>query len=179
MENKDIIIIKKHLLKQILLILICSIFVYISFLMINSHFQSRRMSPLMATIWGYLGLVFFGFGGVTILLNLISSKPALIIDSRGIINNSHFGGGYLIRWGNIKSVKIINIEKQKMIKIGLRNEEEIYSQVNYFIRKMMKLNSKFSGTPTFIPGILIKMKLDDLLTLIQEQKKNNSRHYIK
>jgi hypothetical protein len=97
----------------------------------------------------------------------------MIINSEGIINNSHVGGGYLIRWNNIKSLKIISINNQRMIEIDLKDDEEIYNQVNFLARKWMKVNGRFMGTPTFIPAVMIKMNLDEVLNLIREQKKLN------
>lgn len=141
--------------------------------MINSEFRSSRMSLEVTAFWGYLGIAFFGLGGLLIFFNMLTSKPALIINSEGIINNSHVGGGYLIRWKNIKSLKIISINKQRMIEIDLKDDEEIYNQVNFLARKWMKVNGRFMGTPTFIPAVMIKMNLDEVLNLIREQKKLN------
>lgn len=173
--NQPEINIPKHKLKQIGLFLVSLLFAYIGYRMVNSEFRSSRMSPELATFFGYLGILFFGLGGLLIFFNMLTSKPALIINSDGIINNSHVGGGYLIRWKNIKSLRIISINKQRMIEIDLKDDEEIYQQVNFLVRKWMKLNGRFMGTPTFIPAVLIKMNLEDVLSIIREQKKINSK----
>ncbi len=174
--NQIEIKIPKNKLKQIGLFLASLIFVYIGYLIINEEIRIRRMSPETTVFWGYLGIVFFGCGGVLILADILISKPALIINSNGIKNNSHVGGGYLIRWGNIKTLKIISINKQRMIKIDLKDNNEIYSQVNFIARNWMKVNGRFMGTPTFIPAVMIKMNLDDVLEIIREQKKLNRKN---
>ena len=173
--NQTEVKIPKHKLRQLGIFLVSLLFVYIGYRMINSEFRSSRMSPGTATVFGYLGIAFFGLIGLLVFFNMLTLKPALILNKNGIINNSHLGGGYLIRWGNIKTVKIISIDKQRMIKITLRNDEEIYQQVNFLARKMMKVNGRFMGTPTFIPSVMIKMNLDDVLLIIKEHKKNNSK----
>lgn len=173
--NQTEIKIPKHKLKQIGLLLASLAFVYIGYKMINSEFRSSRMSTEAVAFWGYIGIAFFGIGGLFIFFNLLTSKPALIINSKGIINNSHLGGGYLIRWQNIKSLRIISISKQRMIEIDLKDDEEVFQQVNFLARKMMKVNGKFMGTPTFIPSVMIKMSLEDLLNIIREQKKLNRK----
>lgn len=169
------VVIKKDKIKQIGLLLACVIFVYIGYHMVANDFGSSRYSPEFVRFFGMIGIVFFGFGGVVILYNLLSSKSALTLSTSGIMNNSHIGGGYLIRWENIKSLKIISVNKQLMIEIQLKNREEIYSQVNGFARRWMKLNDRFMGTPTFIPAVMMKMKLDDVLKVILEQKKINTK----
>ena len=144
--------------------------------MINSGFSTRRMSPYMATIFGYVGIVFFGFACIFIFFDLLTSKPALTINSDGIINNSHVGAGYLIRWKNIKSLRINSTKNQRMIEIDLKDNEEVFQQVNFLSRRLMKANGRFMGTPTFIPAVMIKMNLDDVLSIIQEQKKLNMKN---
>lgn len=129
--NQNEIKIPKHKLKQIGLFLAALAFVFIGYKMINSEFRSSRMSPETIVSWGYIGIAFFGLAGLLIFFNILTSKPALIINSEGIINNSHVGGGYLIRWKNIKSLKINSINKQRMIEIDLKDDEEIYNQVNF------------------------------------------------
>lgn len=171
--NQTEIKIPKHKLKQIGLLLASLAFVYIGYKMINSEIRSSRMAPETIVFWGYIGITFFGLSGLLIFFNMLTSKPALIINSEGIINNSHVGGGYLIRWKNIKSLKIISINKQRLIEIDLKDDEEIYNQVNFLARKWMKVNGRFMGTPTFIPAVMIKMNLDEVLNLISEQKKLN------
>lgn len=173
--NQTEIKIPKHKLKQIGLFLAALVFVYIGYKMTNSEFRSSRMSFEAAVFWGYLGIAFFGLVGLLIFLNILTSKPALIINSDGITNNSHVGGGYLIRWQNIKSLKIISINKQRMIAVDLINDDEIYNQVNFVARKWMKVNGRFMGTPTFITAVMIKMNLDDVLKIIRDQKKLNRK----
>lgn len=169
--NQTEIKIPKHTLKQIGLFLASLVFVYIGYRMINGELESTRISYGTIVFWGYLGIAFFGLSEMFIFWNLLNSKPALILNSEGIINNSHVGGGYLIRWKNIKSLKISSINNQRMIEIGLKDDDEIFNQVNFLFRKWMKLNGRFMGTPTFIPAVMIKMNLDEVLHLIREHKK--------
>ncbi|MBU2062252.1 MAG: hypothetical protein KKH44_10450 [Bacteroidetes bacterium] len=171
--NQTEIKIPKHKLKQIGLFLASLAFVYVGNKMINGAFRSSRMSPESVNFWGYIGIAFFGLAGLLIFFDMLKSKPALILKTEGIINNSHFGGGYLIRWGNIKSLRIISINKQRMIEVDLKDDDEIFRQVNFIARQWMKVNERFMGTPTFIPAVMIKMNLDEVLSLIREQKKLN------
>lgn len=173
--NQTEINIPKYKLKQIGLLLASIVFVYIGFEMIHSDFKSSRMSSGWTVFFGYVGIAFFGLGGLFIFFNLWTSKPALIINSQGITNNSHLGGGYLIRWENIKSLKIISIQNQRMIKVDLKDNEEVLGQVNYITKKWMKANQRIFGTPTFIPSVMIKMDLEAVLNLLREQKKLKSK----
>lgn len=40
---------------------------------------------------------------------------------------------------------------------------------------MDEVNSRFYGTPTFIPAVMIKMDLDEVLSIIRQQKKLHSK----
>ncbi len=173
--SQNEIVIKKNKLKQVGLLMVSFIFDYASYLAMNGHLKSSRYSSEFIQLIGIIGIIFFGFGGILMFYNLLTGKSALVLNSFGIINNSHIGGGYLIRWENIKSLNIITINKQKMISVDLKNDQEIYDQVNLMSRYWMKLNCRMMGTPTFIPSVMIKMNLDDVLNIIREQKKLNKK----
>ncbi len=174
MQTK-VIQIPKDKFKQLVLALISVLFVYIGYLMVNGWITGGRYSSSSTLLYGYAGVVLFGIAGILILFNMLTSKPALIISKEGIVNNAHAGGGYLIRWNNIRSMKIITVSKQKMIQIDLKNDQEIFEQVNYISEKWMRLNSRFYGTPTFIPAVMIKTDLDEVLSIIRQQKKLHSK----
>lgn len=174
MQTKAIHI-QKDRFKQFGLVLVSFAFVYTGYLMITGLFESSRYSALSSLIYGYAAMIFFGVVGLTILFNLFTSKPALIIDKDGIVNNAHVGGGYIINWSNIESMKIISINKQRMISIDIRNDQEIYRQVNFFSEKWMRLNRRFFGTPTFIPAAMLSLELEEVLSIIRQQKKLHSK----
>ncbi len=172
----DEIIIKKSRWKQLLFLFGCLCFVILGYIMITKDVSSSRYTVESAQFYGTIGILFFGLVGLLIMYQLINSKPALKLDKNGITNYSHFGSGYLARWSNIKEVKIITLQKQKMIAIYLKDETEIFDQVNRISRFLMKLNSKFTGTPALIPSSTFTVKLEEVLQIIKEQKKINRQY---
>jgi len=172
----DEIVIRKSRWKQLLLLFGCLCFVILGYIMIVRDVSSSRYSVESVQFYGTIGILLFGLVGLLIIYQMIQSKPALKIDKSGITNYSHVGSGYLVYWANIKGIKIITLQKQKMIAIYLKDETEIFDQVNRASRFLMKLNSKFTGTPALIPSNTSTLKLEDVLQIIKEQK-NINRQY--
>lgn len=173
--NSKPIYIQKDKFKQLGLAAISLLFVYIGYYMISRDAGTGRMTPVMAHVYGYIGIAFFGSIGLLILFDVFTSKPALKMGQDGLVNNSHFGGGYKISWNNIQSLSIIAVRKQKMIRIDLKEDEEVYKQVNFLSRKLLGVNSRFYGTPAFIPATMLKSELEEVLSVIKHQKKLHSK----
>ncbi len=162
--------IPKSKLKQFLVILGSIIFVYLCLWLPGSDLKTLKQPSFLIIFISLIGILFFGLIGILIIIDFFSFKPALILNENGIINNSHAGGGYLIEWTNIKSMKIKSIGKQKWITFELRDSQKIYNQVNSFTKWWMKINERQFGAPAFIPSILINEKLESVLIQIREYK---------
>ena len=139
--------------------------------MIFDGIETSRHSPFFVKLFGVIGILFFGPIGILIIIEFLRFRPALKLNDRGIQNFSHAGGGYIIDWDNIKTMRIKTVSKKKFIVLELYDSNKIYTQVNRFTKWWMKLNEKQYGSPTFIPSILIKVKLEDVIEQIREFKK--------
>lgn len=162
--------IQRNKLKQLGLLIGCIAFVVAGYLMVTGFFKGN-MSEIKMKTFGVLGIVFFGPIGLFKLFNFITSKPALLINQEGIRNYSHFGSGYLIPWQNLKYLNIISIKNQRIIEIGVHNPEEIYEQVSFLSRKLMKSNERYMDSPAYIPTSVLSMPLEEVIEIIHEQKK--------
>lgn len=169
--NQNEIIIGKHKLKQIGILSGALVFVFLGFLMIKN--TSSGFSFQLDKLYGFIGIFFFGLIALFTAINLLSSTPALIINVNGITNKLNFSGSYTVDWDNIKSFNIVTLQKQRMIAIYLKDDNAVSNQGNSINRFLMKLNQRYMGTPVLISSVMIDSKLDDLLNIIQEQKKAN------
>jgi hypothetical protein len=176
--SKPEIQIPKNRLKQFGLLLSAILLEYVGYLMIKypNDFESSKMSPEVVYFLGFIGCIFFGFGIAFLLFDLFSLKPAICVNSDGIYNNSSFTSNYFIRWNNINSIRLVTVNKKRMIKIDLKNEDEIYQQVNFLKSKILKLNAKFFGTPVIIADVLLKMKIEELFNLMKKEKYYTKNH---
>lgn len=170
--DEQTLTIQKSAIKQLLLILGSAGFVVIGYFMIFGGLETSRHSPFFIKLFGVIGIMFFGPIGILMIIEFFRFRPALKLSNKGIQNYSHAGGGYIIEWDNIKTMRIKTISKKKFIVLDLYDPNKVYSQVNRFTKWWMKLNEKQYGSPTFIPSVLIKTKLEDLMKQIREFNKH-------
>ena len=116
---------------------------------------------------GYVCVIFFGAGAIIAIVKLVSNKPGLLIDNKGItINPGSFSKSF-IEWSSIENFGIKDISRTKMIMVYLKNPEEFISQLNNnFKRKMALFSLKTYGTPISITTSSLKCNTDELYTLL-------------
>lgn len=96
---------------------------------------------------GSIGTLFFGYAFFFILYRAIFPKGALIINDRGIIDNTNaIGSKEVIPFGNMKEAKLEQVNATPNIGIDLYNEEEYLDSLPFIKRKAQEINKKNFGT---------------------------------
>lgn len=124
-------------------------------------------NPATIASAGYASIVFFGICALLLIRKLFDDNPGLIIDNKGLIDNSSgLSTGY-ISWSDIENISVIKIHRQKLILLHVKNPQEfITNQKSLFKRKNMELSTKMYGTPLSITANGLKTTFDNLLTII-------------
>ena len=138
--------------------------------------------PIKLAIIGYGSILFFGLCAILFMRKLPDTKPGLIIDSEGLMDNSGGTAAGRILWADIENISVLEIQKQKLIMIEVTNPEDyIGRQRSLWKRKVMQMNYKMYGTPISISANGLKMKFDDLLSALLQRlhqaKTNVAPHY--
>ena len=127
-------------------------------------------------IIGYASIFFFGLCAYFFIRKLPDNKPGLVIDDSGLIDNSGGFSAGPISWSDIEDISVMQIQKQKMIMIYVRNPQEyIDRQTSFLKRKGMQLSYKSYGTPINISSTGLKTSFDELYSEIInkfQQKRN-------
>ena len=104
-------------------------------------------NPSRIAIIGYASIIFSGLCVFFLIQKLFDNKPGLIIDKNGIVDNS-VGSPRIVLWSEIESISVVNIHRQKLILIHIKNPQDyIVRQTNGFKRKMMAMNYKMYDAP--------------------------------
>jgi hypothetical protein len=85
-------------------------------------------SPVKMMTAGYASILFFGLCAVFILRKLPDNKPGLILDEGGLTDNSSAISVGKILWSDIENISVVEIHKQKIIKIYVKNPREYISK---------------------------------------------------
>ena len=147
------------------------------------RFASIRYSKNLVFFSGLAALLFFGLCFVFIAKKVFSRKPGLIINEKGIIDNSNATSIGLIEWNDITAIETIQInvpvygsfwttKSPKMLIIKThRPEKYIKRSKNIISKKAMKANNRMYGTPLTIISNTLKIKFSELEKMISEQLK--------
>ena len=156
--------------KIILLLLGAMVFVVLGTLfVINSEkFISPIMrSPEFIRIVGIASILFFGVAGIYAIRKLFGNTVGLIIDEKGITDNTNALSIGLINWADITEIKTKQVMSTKFLLIFTNNADKYLDRVGYFKRNLMLGNLKMYGTPLSITSNTLKYNFDDLEKLIK------------
>lgn len=140
-----------------------------------SYRSGRRAifgNPDFLFIIGVISILFFGFVAVFIFKKLFDKKAGLIINQKGIVDNSSGLSIGLILWSDIQGIETIKVNNQKFIMLILKNPQNYLDKVtNKLKRKGMEVNCKWYGSPISISANTLQINHKDLYTLLSEKMK--------
>lgn len=133
-------------------------------------------NPTRLAMLGYASIFFFGLCAGVLIRKLPDKKPGLIIDDTGLIDNSGGLSAGRILWADIINISVLEIQRQKLLMLEVRNPEEYISrQRSLFKRKGMELNHKMYGTPLSITANGLKVPFAELLDLLTRKLEEKRR----
>lgn len=120
-------------------------------------------------IVGVAAILFFGICAITILGKLLNTRPGLIINEQGIIDNSSGTSGGLIPWSEIAGVKQAKVQNQRFILLMVTDpEKRIAAEPGSFKKRMMKINYRIYHTPVCITANGLRKNFDEVYKLINK-----------
>ena len=132
--------------------------------------------PTLLLMLGIISILFFGLCAVYIVRKLPENRPGLIIDSNGLTDNSSGVSAGLILWNDIQDISVIEIHRQKIIMLQVKNPQDyIDRQKSGFKRKMMQMNFNIYGTPLSITSNSLNIEFNDLINILHDQFQLNRK----
>uniref|UniRef100_A0A7C3IHS4 Photosystem I assembly protein Ycf4 n=1 Tax=Gracilinema caldarium TaxID=215591 RepID=A0A7C3IHS4_9SPIR len=154
-EHETVIELSKN--KVVLLTLGASLFVTLGIWLLQLQFMV-----------GILAISFFGLCLVFSVAKLFDKKPGLILNEEGLIDNSSGVSAGFIPWSEVTGFSIFEIQKQKMLVVGIRNPEKYIEHSSSLKRMINKANYNLCGSPVAITSNTLKMKFDELTSLCNQ-----------
>lgn len=148
--EQDRIEIKLNKSKGLLAFLGAIAFVVISAWLITIADEQGRYDPYYLKGIAVVSIVFFGGCGVYIFFKLFDAKPGLVIDGRGICDNSSAIAGKLIKWSEIKGLEVRQVSTVKFILLHVNDPQKFIQETTGFKKRLMRLNYEMYGTPLAI-----------------------------
>ncbi|MFC7679632.1 STM3941 family protein [Paenibacillus sp. GCM10028914] len=115
---------------------------------------------------GVLCTIFFGFGLIYFISRLVNKRPSLIVNDEGITDQSSYIQAGVIKWEDIKEIKLYSMMNQRMIGIILYHPENFMSKQSGFKKLLMRANQGLVDTPINIAESSLPISLDELYMII-------------
>ena len=150
---------KPNRLKNVLLFLVCSVFVAIAILMLPEK-------PLI----GWLSILLFGIGVLVSIIQFLPNAAYLKLNDDGFEVKSLFRS-HFTQWSNVQSFSLGHINGNKMIFFNFTEEHKKW-------RNGKKLSKFLSGKEGAIPSSYT-ISSDELLQLMKEYKRKSELNNFK
>jgi hypothetical protein len=131
-------------------------------------------------IIGTIGILFFGLCFTYLIYRTIFPRPAVILTNEGIIDHSTLLSTGLIKWEDIKEVKIYDFSPannytkvhQKFLGILPKNANNFVESQKWLKRNLLRINQNYVDIPINIPENLLNIPLEKLEQEIKKRMSN-------
>jgi hypothetical protein len=170
MEPSDETIIKLSKKKIGLILLGASAFIAAGIWMLSlddASIQSQRRmsSPMYLRGLAIVAIVFFGIFWLVALKKLFETKPGLIFNNAGIVDNASSVSAGFIPWSDVLGAKTFEMQNQKMLIIQVREPEEYIARGSSLKQTLNKANYKMVGSPISISSNTLAIDFSELSAL--------------
>jgi len=116
---------------------------------------------------GIIDILFFGLIVITAIWRLIQPKAAIIINSRGITDNSTITSVGFIPWNDITSFQQVKVASNNFLVVHVKNPTTyIENSKNILTRQSLKYNYNSLKSPIAIGAAVISVKLHEVEKLL-------------
>lgn len=119
-----------------------------------------------APIFGWASILFFGLTGTLSSKKLLDTRPALIINDKGIWDNTTFTQVGLITWNSITQITHQKIVNNHFIFIYTKDPEVYLNKVSGISLRILRKNQQGFGTPFTINGNGVRYNISQLHQLL-------------
>ncbi|WP_299133851.1 STM3941 family protein [uncultured Tenacibaculum sp.] len=124
---------------------------------------------------GILSILFFGITGIYGIRKISDNRAGLIIDKKGITDNSNASSIGLIEWNDITEIKteVVGMST-RFIMINVNDPEKYIKKATSNLKsKLMRANMKMYGTPLSITANTLNYDFDKLEQLVESEYSKN------
>ena len=130
---------------------------------------------LFAKFIGLVCVAFFGAVAVSVLKHLIILGPAIVINAKGIVDNSSGVSVGFIAWDEIAEVREYTVANQTFLGIVPKDLDTLVARQPKWKRRMIRANLKLGAAPVNIPQSVLGVKVSDLVREIETRFRPGSR----
>jgi len=127
-------------------------------------------NPIVVKTIGIIGMIFFSLTAIYSIVKFFDNKIGLILNKKGIIDNSNMSSIGLIEWNDITGIRTMKVKSTNFILIDINNPEiYILKAKNGFKAKLMQMNMNIYDTPLSIVSNTLKIEFGELERIINKE----------
>ncbi len=134
---------------------------------------SRNLS-IFEKFFGFVGVSFFGAGGIYALVRLIIKKPSLIVSDQDLTFQAGLLGTIILPWQDIEKVFPYGAVGQTTICVLPKDLAAFESKHNPITRRLMATGVKITGAPIGIAANTLSIPAEQTISIMQNHI-NNAR----
>lgn len=115
---------------------------------------------------GIVAVLFSGFCLIALIKSFFTKKFNLIINEKGIIDNSSYVSVGMILWNDIISIKSIDVMSTKFLIIHVKDPSKFINSQSSIKKKLLQRSLKTYGTPISISSNTLSHNFDELEKII-------------
>lgn len=155
--------------KMILLLAGSLMFVVLGAIFILHPPRSFPVDPSVFRVLGAISLLFFGYCAYVIGRKFNQTIPGVIINDKGITDNSSGVSAGEVLWSDISEIGVIQAYNQKFLVIYVHHPEDYIARQTGFSKKAMTMNYRLYGSPVSLSANSLKCSFDELYKLVNER----------
>lgn len=152
---------------KMLYVLLVSIVIGALGIWIATSGVARELPAWKVAIVSYIATPFFAFGALYAAYRLAIRRPALELDSTGIIDNASAVGVGRLGWDEVDHVVLCKYRGQSMLGIVPRDLNLFLSRQSTIRRSFIKGNLALGCPPITVPQMGLSMNVAELASLLQ------------
>jgi hypothetical protein len=98
-------------------------------------------------------------------------RPLLVLDARGLVDNSTIAGAGHISWREVRSIHVLDAYGQRYLAVDLVNPEAFVWRQRPLKRAVYRLNKRLLKTDVAIPQIVLPVPATQLLQLCRSHRR--------
>ena len=161
--------IKQSKTKTVKLFVMPLLFVAAGIWIINMSDKYSQPRATLMVISGILSIVFFGMTSIFGFLKLFDTKPGIQFTTEGFIDHSSYAGGQLVRWSDVKDIRMAQVFNQTFISVILNNPEEYISNLKGLKKFFSTRNYKSYETPVHISPVSLQSDIQTLYRIFMNK----------
>lgn len=142
-------------------------FVALSLWIWSTADAQTRYNPLSMKAAAIAGVSFFGLCAIYGCFKVFDTRPGLIIDEQGIVDNSSAVSAQVkILWNEVVALKVSEIAGQRFITVIVAEPQRFAGRGNFLRRMLNAANTKLTGSPINISSNSLGLKFDEIVNVL-------------